>query len=102
MSRFANKENGENNTWSDIEGEFYEAYYFWTFEFSKEFILPEHILSIQNSFSQCFEILQISDEGLRDYVSFVQNIESIRFVLTAASIRRRRITRQPLKEIHNK
>ena len=83
---FENKENDNVfESWSAIEREFYEALDFWFFDFRKETISVEKILAIQEAFSQCFDILQISDEDERDYVTFIQNIESIRIVLTAAS-----------------
>ena len=83
---FENKENDNVfESWSAIEREFYEALDFWFFDFRKETISVEKILAIQEAFSQCFDILQISDEDERDYVRFIQNIESIRIVLTAAS-----------------
>ena len=92
-----NKENGDTETWSDIIFEFERTFRYWCYEFDKQKLSLELVLTIQDLFLDCNDILQCN-ESERDYVAFSQNIEILRIMCFAQERSHDRV----LKEIHNK
>ena len=93
-----NKENGDTETWSDIKKEFENAFNYWIYEFDKKNLSVDFILTVQDLFSNCFDILQCN-QSERDYVAFSQSVELLK-ILWFPSDRRR--DDRVLMEIHYK
>ena len=94
---FENKENGDTETWADIEENFFEAYHFWLYELNKSDLSVDFIESVQKVFLDCQCILR-QREGARDYVQFSQGIELLR-VFFFSSESTGKIYARALKEI---
>jgi hypothetical protein len=92
-----NKENGDTETWLDIENCFSSMYDIWIYEYEKDNLTLEKIDYIQELFSECFHILRNTEED-GAYVRIIQRMELLRLAFFGSSSLER-VTRRALLEI---
>jgi len=97
VAMIENKENGDTETWLDIENCFSSMYDIWIYEYEKDNLTLEKIDYIQELFSECFHILRNTEED-GAYVRIIQRMELLRLAFFGSSSLER-VTRRALLEI---